>query len=161
MRINLKWDFIRRSPHNAGFTLIELIIVIAIIGILAAIALAALGVARDRGRDAAIQSDLNTIRTQAAIYYKNSGAGAGYGAPDTFCSSTINMFGDPNIKRAAQAADKVNGPSGAIACNVSAGGSAYVVSAQLVTDPSTYWCVDSRGVAKIEPGPLGSGTFCP
>lgn len=142
-----------------GFTLIELLVVIAIIGILVAVALAALNVARSRGRDAAIQVDLNTIRTQAAVYYRDPG-GNGYGMPDAACSSTVNMFGDRTIRRAAEAADDANGPSGTVTCNVSADGTAYAVSAQLVTDTSKYWCVDSTAAGRIESAPLGTATAC-
>lgn len=145
--------------RKRGFTLIELLIVIAIIGILAAIALAALDVARSKGKDAAIQSDLNAIRTQAAIYYRDSG-GNGYGPAESGCVTTVamNMFSDPHIRRAVSAADSVNG-DGTVTCNV--GADSYAVSAQLVADTSKYWCVDSTGVGRVSSSPLGLATVCP
>src|SRR3990167_736456 len=57
-----------------GFTLIELLVVIAIIGLLSSIVLASLSTARDKGKDAAIQSDLNTIRNQAELVRDNARA---------------------------------------------------------------------------------------
>ncbi len=48
---------------NKGFTLIELLVVIAIIGVLSAVVLASLNTARDKGKDASIQSDIGNIRT--------------------------------------------------------------------------------------------------
>jgi len=135
--------------RSRGFTLIELLVVIAIIGILSAVVLASLNVARSKGSDAAIQANLSTIRFQSEIYLDDNN---GYGtntALESGCSTTDNMFGYLNIKRAAAAADSANA-GGSVVCNVSAGGTAYAVFAQMVTDPNIYWCIDSLSVGKIE-----------
>ena len=60
--------------RSRGFTLIELLVVIAIIGVLSAVVLASLNTAPQWGNDAAIQSDMATIQTQAEIYYGGAGA---------------------------------------------------------------------------------------
>jgi len=52
-----------------GFTLIELMIVIAIIGILAAIAIPQFGAYRRRGYNASVQADLKNLATCQEAYF--------------------------------------------------------------------------------------------
>ena len=56
-----------------GFTLIELMVVIAIIGILSSIIVAGLNGAREGARDAERISDINNIALALALYYSDNG----------------------------------------------------------------------------------------
>ncbi len=56
-----------------GFTLIELLVVISIVGALASVVLSSVNVARDKGADAAIKSNLANMRVQAALLFDNDG----------------------------------------------------------------------------------------
>ena len=58
-----------KKRYASGFTLIELLVVIAIIGILASVVLASLSSARDKGKDAAVKSQLASMKAQAELYY--------------------------------------------------------------------------------------------
>ncbi len=143
--------------RSRGFTLIELLVVIAIIGILSAIVLASLSTARSKGQDAAVQSDLGTIQTQAEIYYGSTVGANSYGTAGSTCTAAASLFVDPIIARTLTAAKLANG-TGTQVCNNTA--SAYAVQMQLVNDTTKYWCVDSTGNAKQETVALGAATVC-
>jgi prepilin-type N-terminal cleavage/methylation domain-containing protein len=57
----------RKSPQ--GFTLIELMIVVAIIGILSAIAMPRFAQMLEKAREGTTRGNLNSIKSAAAIYY--------------------------------------------------------------------------------------------
>ncbi len=71
-----------------GFTLIEILIVVAIIGILATTIFVGLNPSRAKGRDTRRVSDLKSVQNGLELYY------ARYGRyPDT-----LNQLIDPNLK---------------------------------------------------------------
>lgn len=60
--------------NQKGFTIIELLVVIVIIGILVALLLPNLFSAQQRGRDADRKNDLKTIQQQLEAYYSDNNA---------------------------------------------------------------------------------------
>ncbi len=69
------WNRIRRLPRRQrGFTLIELMIVVAIVGILAAIAIALYANVHARARLAKAQADVRAIASSITLYQTHMGA---------------------------------------------------------------------------------------
>lgn len=60
--------------HNKGFTIVELLIVIVIIGILAALVIVAYNGIQGRANDTAIQSDLRNIGQKIELYNTDNSA---------------------------------------------------------------------------------------
>ncbi len=58
---------------NTGFTLLELLVVITIIGLLATIVMASLSVSRQKSRDATRKSQIEEIVKAYALYYADNG----------------------------------------------------------------------------------------
>ena len=140
-----------------GFTLIELLVVIAIIGILSAVVLASLTTVRSRSNDTAIQANLSTVRTQAAIFYEDNSSSYGTDSTDGACNQVDSVFTDQVITNAITSIMTANGCVSPV-CRNSA--TAYAISSRLSTDNNRFWCVDSMGAASESSTALDS-TVCP
>jgi len=64
-----KSETMRTRKYQAGFTLIELIVVVTIIGILAGVAISNVKWAQQKAREAALHHDLTEIRKAIDDYY--------------------------------------------------------------------------------------------
>ncbi len=88
-----------KIKSKQGFTLIEILIVIAIIGILASVAIIGLGGSRVKARDSKKISELAQIRNGLELYFTTCGHYPGGGAgctvtaslPDTYNNLRANM----------------------------------------------------------------------
>lgn len=64
---------INKNKFSKGFTLLELLVVIIIIGLLAAIILASVNTARARGRDAKRITEIKSMQNALQIYFSANG----------------------------------------------------------------------------------------
>jgi len=93
--------------NRSGFALVELLIVIAIIGILAAVVLASLSSSREKARDAERLADLAQIQLALEVYFNENGGfpdkegRIGPGETDAILDTELGAYlnevpGDPN-----------------------------------------------------------------
>jgi prepilin-type N-terminal cleavage/methylation domain-containing protein len=61
------------NKQNRGFTIIELLVVIVVIGLLAALVLNSFQGVQGRARDTERRTDVNAIATQLEVYYQDNG----------------------------------------------------------------------------------------
>lgn len=123
-----------------GFTIIELLIVIAIIGVLAAIVLINVTGYINKGKDAAVKGDMGTLFTNAITFYNAEGDFNG-------------VIQDDDYDNAADAIDDLEytltqSCNSTDACN-SDSDTEWCASVPLKAVSSmTYYCVDSTGRKK-------------
>ncbi len=130
--------------NNKGFTLIEMMVVIAIIGLLSSVVLVALGPSRNKAKDTRIISDINQTRAMLETKFNPSNSSYAYVVTD-YGSLTTDVANN----------------GGTLTVNPSIGGtgSVYAISSPLASDNTKYYCVDSTGKSETAAAP--TTTNCP
>lgn len=129
----------KRTFQN-GFTLVELLITISIIGVLASIILTSLNDARGSAVTAKIQTEMDAIAKRASIEQMSS---LTY---DTVCGSN-GMATSTTIVNLLTSINTL--ASSTVICNSDT--TAYAISVPINT---VHWCVDNVGRRKEIPNPL-------
>ncbi|WP_461420754.1 type II secretion system protein [Gudongella sp.] len=70
----IQWFNKKMNKKRKGFTLIELVVVIAILGLLAALAIPRFGNVRDDAEKATLVADARSVYTSVMMYYAENGS---------------------------------------------------------------------------------------
>jgi len=119
---------------DKGFTIIELIVVISIIGILATIVLTNVNSYKGKAKDAIIKEDMNQFFQLAQEYYNNHG---NYGG---FCTDSLTQ-------RLFDAIPAYEGKKIKI-CQHDANRWMVCANLNFPEDRSSAWCIDAGGTKK-------------
>jgi len=134
-----------------AFTIIELLVVVAIIGILSAVVIFFVSEPGARASDSAVKANLLAIRKQSEIYYITKNTYGEQGSQNYPCtnSSPKNIFDDVTVQTALSEIRKNIGGQRTISCQVSIDGTAWALMVDGLKGEGTKWCVDSTGKASV------------
>ena len=125
---------------QAGLTLIEILIVVAILGILAALLLAGLSSSQKKAHDTHVKSAVNQLRYIAEIAFSNQGNSYENWTQDPLISDdVITLLEEVDIQSGVTA-----GPPYVTAIRESQSQD-FCVSAPLSAENGVYVCVDASG----------------
>jgi prepilin-type N-terminal cleavage/methylation domain-containing protein len=150
----------KKISNKKAFTLLELLIVIAIIGVLASIVMSSLNSSRQKSRIANIQSTMKSFLNEVSIITngENTTNGYLYGiCPNTTATASTTILTNDKLMLMLNTARSQGGGQAYCTFNVD-GTKKWVFSVDL-PNKTTVLCVDWKGATKILPGGETYGTY--
>lgn len=127
--------------NKKGFTLIELMVVIALIGFLAAVVIVAVGSSQSRAKDEKIKSFLHQVRNAAELDFTDNET------YDAVCNDSDNTLNSANpFGDLESAIKKINGNLN-VTCIESLDKKSFAISSPLVSAEGKHWCIQSAGIS--------------
>lgn len=146
--------------NQKGFTIIELIVVIAIIAVLAAIVLVNVTQYINKGKNTAIEGNLATLVTNAAVFFDTNPTAVAYDAitpTDAFVGDNSLGCGTTSPIRIA-----ITGAGGTLSCFGDPASQAWCGFSNTLaagSAPAGSFCVDSTGNKVTNNGHCAVGHF--
>ena len=126
--------------NKKGFTLVELLIVIAIIAILAVVAIPQFAGMVDRAQDSAILAEMRSISARATVMDAFGDSLAAVRCSDDAAVGAA----DPEIAAFCEGLE-ANSPAGTLTYYSSKNEFCIMVEMNIAIGDNTHWCVDSTG----------------
>lgn len=138
------------SKNTSGFTLVELLIVIVVIAILAAISVVAYNGVQDRARTSAVQSDLNDARKRLMLYEVEHGRPPVTASELTDASLRISSTSNYDVR---------TGYTNYYYC-VNRSSNQFALGARVATSQNNSYYISSTNDVTHRAGLISSGITC-